>query len=180
MVVETNRMARLKCGGAFAQTEGRLDYQESVNIVLVEPEIPGNTGTIGRLCVGLNASLTLVGTLGFSLEDKYLRRAGLDYWPHLRWQHLPDLETLYQQVADSSRFYFFTTKSDRPYTHATYTPGDFLVFGKETKGLSPEILQRYQDRTYTIPMFGEIRSINLAISVGIVAYEATRQIHNGF
>lgn len=157
-----------------------MDYHQSVNIVLVEPEIPGNTGTIGRLCVGIEGTLTLVGKLGFSLEDKYLRRAGLDYWPHLKWQHLPDLDTLFEEVGDTSRFFFYTTKVDQPYTQPTYRKGDFLVFGKETKGLAPEILDRFPEQCYTIPMFGNTRSINLAIATGIVTYEAMRQIHDGF
>lgn len=160
--------------------EGPLDYRKSVNIVLVEPEIPGNTGTIGRLVVGIGGSLTLVGPLGFSLEDKYLRRAGLDYWPHLRWQHLPDLETLIRDVGSDQRFFFFTTKAQRPFTKAAFHHGDFLVFGKETKGLEPELLDRYAEQTLTVPMFGEIRSLNLAMTVGIAAYEAMRQIHDGF
>ncbi len=157
-----------------------MDYRSSLNIVLVEPEIPGNTGTIGRLVVGICGTLTLVGPLGFSLEDKYLRRAGLDYWPHLRWQHLPDLDNLIHDAGPDSRFFFFTTKAKRPYTQVAYQPGDFLVYGKETKGLAPEILERFADHTVTIPMFGETRSINLAMTVGIGVYEAMRQIHDGF
>ena len=157
-----------------------MDYSNSLNIVLVEPEIPGNTGTIGRLCVGLQASLTLVEPLGFSLEDKYMRRAGLDYWPHLRWQLRPNLQTLLDEVNQPHRFYFLTTKTDRPYTHARFKEGDFLVFGKETKGLPEPLLEEHQQQSLTIPMYGQTRSINLAISVGIVAYEAMRQIRHGF
>ena len=157
-----------------------LDFENSLNIVLVEPEIPGNTGTIGRLCVGLEATLTLIEPLGFSLEDKHLRRAGLDYWPHLKWQRLPDLESLHRKAPKDSRFYYLTTKSDRPYTHVNFRPGDFLVFGKETKGLPESLLAANSDTTLTIPMYGNTRSINLAISVGIVAYEAMRQIKDGF
>lgn len=157
-----------------------MDYQSNINIVLVEPEIPGNTGTIGRLCVGMETNLILCGKLGFSLEDKYLRRAGLDYWPHLSWQHLDDFQTLLAEINDPSRFYFFTTRSDQPYTEPQYKPGDFLVFGKETKGLAEDLLNQYPEQAYTIPMWGKTRSINLAISVGIVAYEAMRQLHNGF
>ena len=157
-----------------------MDYRNRVNLVLVEPEIPGNTGTIGRLCVGIDGTLTLVGKLGFSLEDKYVRRAGLDYWPHLRLEHLPDLDTLIARVGGSARFHFYSTKVATPYTRAAYQPGDFLVFGKETKGLDPELLERFAAQTYTIPMFGQTRSINLAMAAGIVTYEALRQIHDGF
>ena len=159
---------------------GLVDYSKSVNIILVEPEIPGNTGTIGRLCVGLNASLTMIEPLGFSLEDKYLRRAGLDYWPHLRWQVRSSLQEVLDEVNDPKRFYYLTTKVDRPYTAVDFREGDFLVFGKETKGLPEDLLAREAEQAVTIPMFGNIRSINLAVSVGIVAYEATRQLHGGF
>lgn len=157
-----------------------LDFDDRLNLVLHEPEIPGNTGTIGRLCVGLNANLILIEPLGFSLEDKYLRRAGLDYWPHLKWIALPSLETLFERIANWERFHFLTTKSQNPYTRASYKAGDFLVFGKETKGLPMSLLESHWERTRTIPMFGPVRSINLAISVGIVAYEAMRQMRDGF
>jgi len=157
-----------------------LDYRQSLNIVLVEPEIPGNTGTIGRLCVGLEATLTLIEPLGFSLADKYLKRAGLDYWPHLRLRVMPALESLILEVGGPDRFHFFSTKAHAPYTSAVYRRGDFLVFGKETKGLPADLLARHAACSYTIPMFGPTRSINLAIAAGIVAYEAMRQITQGF
>lgn len=157
-----------------------MNFDERLNIVLVEPEIPGNTGTIGRVCVGLEANLILIEPLGFSLEDKYLRRAGLDYWPKLVWETRPSLAGLLKQVADPSRFFFFTTKTKKPFTQAAYRKGDFLVFGKETKGLPMPVLEEHWDQAHTIPMFGDIRSINLAVSVGIVAYEAARQIRGGF
>ena len=143
--------------------------------MLVEPEIPGNTGTIGRLCVGLEATLTMIEPLGFSLEDKYLRRAGLDYWPNLKWNTLPSLDELLESHP-IDRFFFLTTKTKRPYTSASFKPGDFLVFGKETKGLPEPLLKKHMNQTLTIPMFGPIRSINLAVSVGVVAYEASRQL----
>ena len=157
-----------------------MNYETQLNIVLVEPEIPGNTGTIGRICVGLQANLILIEPLGFSLEDKYLRRAGLDYWPKLRWQTRPSFEDLQLAVPDPLRFHYFTTKSQKPYTRGQYHRGDFLVFGKETKGLPESLLAANAERALTIPMFGDIRSINLAVSVGIVAYEAERQIRGGF
>ena len=165
---------------AIVQPSSDVDYSQQLNIVLVEPEIPGNTGTIGRLCVGLEASLTLVEPLGFSLEDKYLRRAGLDYWPWLKWCRRPSFQALLDEIGDPDRFHLLTTKSQRPYTHATFRTGDFLVFGKETRGLPESLLEQHAARTLTIPMWGETRSINLAISVGIVAYEAMRQIKDGF
>lgn len=157
-----------------------LDYNAGLNLVLVEPEIPGNTGAVGRLCVGLEATLTLIEPLGFSLEDKYLRRAGLDYWPHLNWGTLPSLEALQEQIDDPSRFYYFTTKTDRPYTTPTYTRGDFLVFGKETKGLPASVREANAEQCVTLPIFGNIRSHNLAVAAGVAAYEAMRQITGGF
>lgn len=157
-----------------------MNYANSLNIVLVEPEIPGNTGTIGRLCVGLQATLTLIEPLGFSLEDKYLKRAGLDYWPYLRWRLLPNLETLMAEIDDPERFFFLSTKARQPYTLAHYTRGHFLIFGKETRGLPESLLAVHACRAYRIPMYGRTRSINQAISVGIVAYEAMRQITHGF
>ena len=158
----------------------KVDYSKNVNFVLVEPEIPGNTGTIGRLCVGLEATLTLIEPLGFSLDDKHLKRAGLDYWPYLKWCTQPSLDAFFQSGIDMKRCRFFTTKSPTPYTRAHYQKGDFLIFGKETKGLPENLLARYSDQTYTIPMYGKIRSINLAVSAGIVAYEAVRQITESF
>lgn len=157
-----------------------MDYRNRLNVVLVEPEIPGNTGSIGRLCVGLNASLTLIEPLGFSLEDKYLKRAGLDYWPHLDYQILPCFEQLTREVPPASRFFFYSTHGRQAYTKAAYRWGDFLVFGKETRGLPKAMLAQNADQCYTIPMFGPIRSLNLAVTVGIVTYEATRQIKRGF
>ena len=151
-------------------------YDNGLNIVLVEPEIPGNTGTIGRLCVGLEATLTMIEPLGFSLEDKYLRRAGLDYWPYLQWQVLPSLDALWAQVPEQERYAYFTTKSRRPYTQANFQAGSMLVFGKETKGLPETLLTANKPRTFTIPMYGPIRSINLAVAVGVVAYEGVRRM----
>ena len=140
------------------------------NIVLVEPEIPPNTGSIARLCGATNSVLHLVHPLGFSTEDKDLKRAGLDYWHNL--------EELLKTV-DENVLKFFTTKTTRDYSDAVYHPGDFLVFGKETKGLSAEVRQNYQELCYTLPMENKhIRSLNLAMTAGIVLYEALRQQRN--
>ena len=157
-----------------------MNLDHGLNIVLVEPEIPGNTGTIGRLCVGLEATLTLVEPLGFSLEDRYLKRAGLDYWPHLRWRVLPTLERVLEDLTPSRRSFFLTTKTSKPYSSVRFQRGDFLIFGRETKGLPAAVLEKYADRALTIPMYGKTRSINLAVAVGVVAYEAMRQITGGF
>ena len=148
---------------------------EPFNIVLVEPEIPPNTGSIARLCGSTDSILHLVRPLGFSTDNKHLKRAGLDYWPHVRIQYWDNFDT-FLQAADERLLYFFTTKVSRPYFTAQFRPGDYFVFGKETKGLPEEILALYQERCYTIPMSNaKIRSLNLAMSAGIVLYEALRQ-----
>ena len=145
------------------------------NIVLVEPEIPPNTGTIARLCGATDTVLHLVRPLGFSTDDKHLKRAGLDYWEFVTivyWENFDAFLT----AQDERKLYFFTKKTGRPYTSAEFAPGDFLVFGKETKGLPEEVIKLYIDRCYTIPMSNrKIRSLNLANAAGIVLYEALRQ-----
>ena len=145
------------------------------HIVLVEPEIPPNTGSIARLCGATNTTLHLVHPLGFSCDDKHLKRAGLDYWQFVDIVHWPDLET-FLAARNERRLYFFTTKTSRLYSEARYQPGDYLIFGKETKGLPEEIRGLYSERCYTLPMANaNIRSINLAMTAGIVLYEALRQ-----
>lgn len=145
------------------------------NIVLVQPEIPPNTGSIARLCGATNCTLHLVHPLGFSTDDKHLKRAGLDYWEFVEVIHWHSLEEFLQHQ-DERKLYFFTTKTTRPYTSAGFSKGDYLIFGKETKGLPEDILQHYHDRCYTLPMANaHIRSLNLAMTAGIVVYEAIRQ-----
>lgn len=145
------------------------------HIVLVEPEIPPNTGSIARLCGATNSVLHLIHPLGFSTDDKHLKRAGLDYWQHVAIHHWDDLNSFLLE-ADERKLFFLTTKTDRSYATAKYSPGDIIVFGKETKGLPEEIRTLYSDRCYTIPMENpNIRSINLAMAAGIVLYEALRQ-----
>ncbi len=145
------------------------------NVVLVEPEIPPNTGTTARLCGATDTVLHLVKPLGFSTDDKHLKRAGLDYWEYIKivyWESFDDFLT----KQDEKKLYFFTKKTGKPYTEAEFKPGDFLIFGKETKGLPEEVIRLYKDRCYTIPMSNpEIRSLNLANAAGIVLYEALRQ-----
>ena len=145
-----------------------------LNIVLYEPEIPQNTGNIARLCACLGAKLYLVGRLGFVLSDKYLKRAGLDYWDKLDIEHVENLEKLKEQNPESN-FYYFTTKTDKIYTKTNYKMGDFLVFGPETRGIPEEILKANKETCVTIPMRKETRSLNLSNSVAIAAYEAYRQ-----
>ncbi|MCB2214568.1 tRNA (cytidine(34)-2'-O)-methyltransferase [Desulfofustis glycolicus] len=145
------------------------------NIVLVEPEIPPNTGSIARLCGATNCTLHLVQPLGFSTEDKHLKRAGLDYWNQVRIVDWPDLETFLGRQ-EEQKLKFFTTKTSCRYTEARYQPDDFLIFGKESKGLPPQIRALYGDLCFTVPMANpHIRSLNLAMTAGIVLYEALRQ-----
>ena len=149
--------------------------QEPFHIVLVEPEIPPNTGSIARLCGATDVILDLVHPLGFSVDDKHLKRAGLDYWPYVDIRNWESLDA-FLAAHDERKLYFFTTKVDKPYFDADFTPGSFLIFGKETKGLPLEIIELYKDRCYTIPMGNDhIRSLNLAMCAGIVVYEAIRQ-----
>lgn len=146
-----------------------------LHIVLVEPEIPPNTGNIGRLCLAADAHLHLVKPLGFSIDDKNLRRAGLDYWQDVRvsqWDSFGELRA----VHTSARFWFLTTKSTRVYWDACFQDGDFLVFGRETKGLPNALIDANPAWTLTIPMAHRARSLNLATAAGIVLYEAVRQL----
>ena len=144
------------------------------NVVLVEPEIPPNTGNIGRLCLATGSTLHLVKPLGFSIDDRTLKRAGLDYWKEVDLQLWDSVEQLEREREAGSRFFFLTTKSDRAYYDAKFRAGDFLVFGRETKGLPESLLAEHSDELLTIPMRGT-RSLNLATAVGIVLFEAMRQ-----
>lgn len=146
-----------------------------LHIVLVEPQIPPNTGNVARLCAAAGCRLHLVEPLGFRLENRYLRRAGLDYWPLVDVRTWPDFPSL-QSAHAGSRFHFFSSRVRRPYTQAPFAAGDFLVFGREEEGLPDALLVARPDDTYTIPMWGPVRSLNLSTSVGIVAYEALRRI----
>ncbi len=146
------------------------------NVVLVEPEIPPNTGNIGRLCLAAGAHLHLVRPLGFSLEDRQLRRAGLDYWHEVQLTLWDSFAELQGAQAPGARYWFLTTKTDRPYWSQKFAPGDFLVFGRETKGLPEALLAANPGALLTIPMKSETtRSLNLATAVGIVLFEAIRQ-----
>lgn len=146
-----------------------------LHVVLVEPEIPQNTGTIGRVCAATHAVLHLVGKLGFSTDDKHLKRAQLDYWPHIRVEYHDTVEEALSP-ADPQRVFFFSSKADRSYTAASFREGDYLIFGKESVGLPEEVLEANRDRTYAIPIFGPVRSINLSNAVSVIVYEALRQM----
>lgn len=146
------------------------------NVVLVEPEIPANTGNIARTCLAAGARLHLVKPLGFSIDDRSLKRAGLDYWKDVQVSLWDSLEALVAAQKEDARYFFLTTKCERSYYSAKFQPGDFLVFGRETKGLPENLLARSSDQLLTIPMTDRTRSLNLATSVGIVLFEAIRQI----
>ncbi len=149
---------------------------EPFHIVLIEPEIPPNTGNIARLCAATGSVLHLVGQLGFSIDDRYLRRAGLDYWESVTLRQWPDLDAL-KASAPEGRFFYLSTKVSRSYLQAGFKPGDYIVFGKETKGLPAELLDANPETSITIPMPAEkVRSLNLSTSAGIVLYEALRQV----
>lgn len=149
--------------------------REPFNVVLVEPEIPPNTGSIARLCGATGAVLHLVKPLGFSTDDKYLKRAGLDYWQYVSITYWENLDS-FLEAQPEEKLFFFSTKAQALYTEVSFRPGDFLIFGRETRGLPSEILNLYQDRCYRLPMSSpNIRSLNLGMTVGIVLYEALRQ-----
>jgi tRNA (cytidine/uridine-2'-O-)-methyltransferase len=146
-----------------------------IRVALVEPEIPPNTGNIARLCAATNVPLHIVGVTGFRLDDRAVRRAGLDYWPEVQLHRHTNLELFYQTLPEC-RFLYFSTKAVRPYFEWQYDLNDCLIFGRETRGLPSELLQANWDRSLTIPMPNpNIRSLNLASSVAIVLYEALRQ-----
>ena len=144
------------------------------NVVLVEPEIPPNTGNIGRLCLATRSTLHLVKPLGFSLNDRQLKRAGLDYWNEVPLQLWDSFDALQRAQPIGTRYFFVTTKSRRSYYSVKFHENDFLVFGRETKGLPHKLLAANIDNCVTIPMHGT-RSLNLATAVAIVLFEALRQ-----
>ena len=146
-----------------------------MEIVLVEPEIPGNTGNIARLCAANHMTLHLVEPLGFSTDDKHLKRAGLDYWHLVDVKIHKSLDEVYEQYKDR-RFWYATTKAAHTHAEVQYEIGDMLVFGKETKGLPEEIVAANPDTCIRIPMIDEARSLNLSNAVAIIAYEAMRQL----
>lgn len=144
------------------------------NVVLVEPEIPPNTGNVGRLCLATGSTLHLVKPLGFSLSDRGLRRAGLDYWNEVPLRLWDSFDALQRAQPPGTRYFFLTTKSKRPYYNVKFHGNDFLVFGRETKGLPEDLLTANVQSCITIPMHGT-RSLNLATAVAIVLFEAVRQ-----
>ncbi|MEE2830220.1 MAG: tRNA (cytidine(34)-2'-O)-methyltransferase [Myxococcota bacterium] len=157
---------------------GASPSEPALHVVLVEPLIPQNTGSVGRLCVATGTRLHLVEPLGFDIDEKRVRRAGLDYWSEVDLCVHEDWAACRQAIGiPSHRWYFFSSHASQPYDEAAYQEGDVLVFGKETEGLGADLLGELPSQARTIPLFGPVRSLNLSTSVGIVVYEALRQMH---
>jgi len=157
-----------------------MQHDPTLHVVLYQPEIPANTGAIGRTCVAAGAKLWLVRPLGFRLNDRQMRRAGLDYWEHLEWEAVDDWEHLVRRLPEAGHKPWLFTKAVRTaYTEARFARADVLVFGSETRGLPPSLLETHSDRRLSIPMLPEARSLNLSVSAGIAVYEALRQIRAG-
>lgn len=159
----------------YPQTRFLASPPPILNIVLHQPEIPGNTGAIGRTCVALDAKLWLVRPLGFRVDEKTLRRAGLDYWKHLDWEVADHWDDLVDKLG-TTRFWFFSRFAEQSYLNVEFLPGDTLVFGSETSGLPQSLTDQHADQLLRIPTSDKVRSLNLATSVGVAAFEAIRQI----
>jgi len=151
-----------------------------LNLVLVHPQIPNNTGAIGRLCVNAGTSLHLIKPIGFDIDEKAVRRAGLDYWEKLDLHVWENLDEFFEANPKAKEGFFATTKTDRPYFEADFKEDSFIFFGSETKGIPSEVLESYPEQCITIPMTTEGRSLNLAISTGIILYEAIKQNFTSF
>ena len=149
-----------------------------LNIVMVEPEIPQNAGNVARTCAVTGSRLHLVRPLGFEVSDKHLKRAGLDYWKYLDVTYYDSIEEVMDKHYKGDNFWFFSTKAKNVHSDVSYKDGDFLVFGKETKGLPESLLEKHYDECVRIPMMGELRSLNLSNSICVGVYEALRQ--NGY
>jgi len=161
---------------ALRKNASHAALQETMNIVLVEPEIPPNTGNIARLCAATRTTLHLVGPLGFRLTDSRVRRAGLDYWDHVEIKRHVSVASFLETVAETSLF-LFSKHATVSYTEARYQESSYLVFGSETRGLPRDMTEKYPTRLWTIPLFhSAVRSLNLSNAVAIVCYEALRQL----
>jgi tRNA (cytidine/uridine-2'-O-)-methyltransferase len=147
----------------------------ALHVALIEPQIPPNTGNVARLCAASDSSLHLIGQLGFSLADRDLRRAGLDYWEHVDLWHHPDWRA-FRDAISRERCLYFSANATRSYWDAPFQPNSCLVFGNETHGMPERILEKHPERCFRIPMSGPVRSLNLASAVSIVLYEGLRQV----
>ena len=147
-----------------------------MNVVLLEPEIPPNTGNVARLCAATRTTLHLIEPFGFKLEDKDLKRAGLDYWQHLKWHRWKNWVAFHDQLPPAARLWLIESTGTRNYTEVQYQPDDYLIFGRETAGLPKDLLARHHEQCLHIPMFHtEVRSLNLSNCAALVLYEALRQ-----
>jgi tRNA (cytidine/uridine-2'-O-)-methyltransferase len=146
-----------------------------LHIVLYQPEIPHNAGAVGRTCAALGAKLWLVRPLGFHVDHRHLRRAGMDYWQHLAWEAVDDWQALLRRLPEREPW-FLSKTAGTPYTEVEFATGDALVFGSESQGLPASLLEAHRNRCLRIPIRPDTRSLNLSVSVGVVAYEARRQI----
>lgn len=152
----------------------------NLNIVLVHPEIPHNTGAAGRLALATDSTLHLIEPLGFDIGEKAVKRSGLDYWKDVKLKIWPSWDAFTKSLTEDARLFMLTTKSTKPHWDAQFKQDDYLVFGRETKGLDEDLIAQHNERAFRIPMVeGSTRSLNLATSVGIVLYEAFRQIKSG-
>ena len=161
--------------GSHSNRDADSNSTPPLHVVLFQPEIPQNTGNIGRTCVALGAKLWIVRPTGFRLDDTQLKRAGLDYWQHLDWEAVDNWEHLMQQLP-AARVWLFTKFAKQSYHSAAFERGDVLVFGRETSGLPDWLRSEHADRQLSIPMFGPVRSLNLATAAGIVMYAAAEKI----
>lgn len=149
----------------------------NLQVVLIEPEIPNNTGSIGRLCLATQSTLHLVEPLGFEINDTQLKRAGLDYWQHLDVVCHPSLDAFLASLPKGAPLALFSKKAETLYSEHRYQPGSYLIFGKETKGLSEALINQYSGQSFRIPLFdSRVRSLNLSNAVSVVVYEAIRQL----
>lgn len=152
-----------------------MSSEPTLNVILFQPEIPQNTGNIGRTCVSLNAKLWIVRPTGFRIDEKQVQRAGLDYWQHLNWQAVDSWQHMLSYI-DERRLWLFTKFGTTNYSSVRYERGDWLLFGSETSGLPQTLRSLYESQCVSLPMIGPVRSLNLSVSVGIGMYEAYRQI----
>ena len=149
-------------------------YTPCLHVVLYQPEIPYNTGSVGRTCVAVGAKLWLVRPLGFRVDDYYLRRAGLDYWQHLHWEVVDDWQSL-TTLLPQNRYWFFSKKAELAYTSVQFAKGDVVVFGSESQGLPDQMLAQHPPNCLRIPVRSQVRSLNLSNAVAVTVYEALRQ-----
>lgn len=151
-----------------------MDRIPNAHVVLLQPEIPQNTGNIARTCACTGCTLTVVDTLGFQLSERRMKRAGLDYWDDVFMERVPSTEEFFA-LHGAERFFLFTGRATRSFAEVAYEPGDYLVFGRESRGIDAQVLERYGDRCVRIPMIAGMRSLNLSNSVAIAVYEVLRQ-----